>query len=80
MMNVDARADTSLIPMSRAESNPSRVSRRISPGEEEKEESAPARRPERKKLTLFRFESKLGDISVQPVMGSVNGAQFSLGF
>jgi len=31
-------------------------------------------------LTLFHINSKLGDIAVEPVMGQVNGAQFSLGF
>ena len=33
-----------------------------------------------KPLTLFRINSKFGDIAVEPVMGQVNGAQFSLGF
>jgi hypothetical protein len=35
---------------------------------------------EHKPLTLFHINSKLGDIMVQPVVGNVNGAQFSLGF
>ena len=35
---------------------------------------------ERKALTLFRINSKFGDIAVQPVFGSIKGAQFSLGF
>jgi len=35
---------------------------------------------EHKPLTLFHIKSQLGDIAVQPVMGQVNGAQFSLGF
>jgi hypothetical protein len=33
-----------------------------------------------KPLTLFHINSKLGNIAVEPVMGQVNGAQFSLGF
>jgi hypothetical protein len=37
--------------------------------------------PERKTITLLRFTSrKLGEISVQPVVGGVNGAQLSIGF
>ncbi|MGH8094190.1 MAG: hypothetical protein ACREIF_12080 [Chthoniobacterales bacterium] len=35
---------------------------------------------EHKPLTLFHINSKFGDIAVEPVMGKVNGAQFSLGF
>lgn len=35
---------------------------------------------EHKTLTLFRFDSKFGEISVQPVVGSVKGAQLSIGF
>jgi hypothetical protein len=37
-------------------------------------------RRERKGLTLFRVNPKFGDISVQPVIGGVNGAQISVGF
>jgi hypothetical protein len=35
---------------------------------------------ERKSLTFFRLDPKFGDVSVQPVVGGVNGAQVSLGF
>ena len=35
---------------------------------------------ERKTLTLFHFNSKFGRVGVQPLFGSVKGAQFSLGF
>lgn len=35
---------------------------------------------EHQPLTLFHFNSKFGDVAVQPVIGKVNGAQFSLGF
>jgi hypothetical protein len=48
-------------------------------GHEEKQTSGEAKR-EHKSLTLFRFDSKLGEIKVQPVFGKVTGAQFSLGF
>lgn len=35
----------------------------------------------RKTITLFRFSnSKVGEVSVQPVVGRVNGAQLSIGF
>ena len=35
---------------------------------------------ERKNITFFRLDPKLGDVSVQPVVGGVNGAQLSVGF
>jgi hypothetical protein len=35
---------------------------------------------ERKSVTFFRLDPKLGDVSVQPVVGGVNGAQLSVGF
>ena len=35
---------------------------------------------ERKSITFFRLNPKLGDVSVQPVVGGVNGAQLSVGF
>jgi hypothetical protein len=37
-------------------------------------------RHEHKPLTLFQFNSKLGKVAVEPVVGHVNGAQFSIGF
>src|ERR1041385_4511243 len=43
-----------------------------------KRENAAASASEHKPVTLFHFNSKLGDVSVQPVIGHVNGAQFSL--
>jgi hypothetical protein len=48
--------------------------------EDEHKESAPTPPRERKSLTFFRFDSKLGDVSVQPVIGALKGAQLSLGF
>ena len=35
---------------------------------------------EHKPITLLQFNSKFGDVKVQPVFGRVNGAQLSLGF
>ena len=43
-------------------------------------ENAGAPGREHQPLTLFHLNSKVGDIAVQPVVGQVNGAQFSLGF
>ena len=48
--------------------------------DDEQKEKGPPPRHERKGVTFFRFGSKLGDVSVQPVMGGVNGAQLSVGF
>jgi hypothetical protein len=35
---------------------------------------------ERKPITFFRLDPKLGNVSVQPVVGGVNGAQLLVGF
>ena len=43
-------------------------------------ESAPTPPKERKKITIFRFNPKFGDISVQPLLGEINGAQVCVGF
>jgi hypothetical protein len=48
-------------------------------GHDEKERSGEPKR-EYKKLTLFHFDSKLGEVKVQPVFGKVTGAQLSLDF
>ena len=37
-------------------------------------------RQQRKGITFFRLAPKFGDVSVQPVIGGVNGAQISVGF
>jgi hypothetical protein len=44
------------------------------------EESAAVPSSERKQITLFHINSKFGDVAVQPVFGSIQGAQFSIGF
>ena len=53
---------------------------RASAGDRQQEEERSTSRRERKGLTLFRVNPKFGDISVQPVIGGVNGAQISVGF
>ena len=35
---------------------------------------------DRKELTLIRINSRFGEIALRPVVGSIKGAQFSLGF
>ena len=75
---IEAQGDFAFV--SRPESNRSRSAHRRSASEEDREESAPTPPRDRKKLTLFRFDPKLGDVSVQPVIGSVNGAQLSVRF
>ena len=52
------------------------ANRRASADSERKHASEPTR--EHQPLTLFRFDSKFGQIAVQPVFGHVNGAQFSV--
>jgi hypothetical protein len=50
-------------------------------GVRQAKQAGPATIPsERKTLTFFRLNGKFGDVSVQPVVGGVNGAQLSLGF
>ena len=52
----------------------------VSADDDQHKESAPTPPRERKSLTFFRFDSKVGNISVQPVIGALKGAQLSLGF
>jgi hypothetical protein len=47
---------------------------------DEPRDSGQSARPQHKTLTFFRLNPKLGDVSVQPVVGGVNGAQLSIGF
>lgn len=56
------------------------ASKRSVSDEDGSDRRAPAPPIERKALTIFRFDSILGDVAVQPVVGSVKGAQFSVGF
>ena len=44
-------------------------------------ETGPTTAPsQRKAVTFFRLDPKFGDVSVQPVVGGVNGAQLAVGF
>lgn len=58
----------------------SKVSRSRRDQMTKEKESEPTPAKERKKIILFQFDRKFGDISVQPVVGRVNGAQLSVGF
>ena len=60
------------------DSNSLLASKRLG-GHEQRENSGEPKR-EHKSLTLLHFNSKLGEVKVQPVFGKVTGAQFSLGF
>src|SRR3954454_3056760 len=44
------------------------------------QQTGPAPSREHNGLTLFQFNSKLGHVAVQPVVGTVKGAQFSMNF
>jgi hypothetical protein len=55
----------------------SRTRLQVQSGNEEKLPTSPH---ERRNVTFFRLDPKFGDISVQPVVGGVNGAQLSLGY
>jgi hypothetical protein len=46
----------------------------------EEKEKGPTSPRERRNVTFFRLDPKFGDISVQPVVGGVNGAQLSVGY
>ena len=43
------------------------------------DDSGPAK-GRRQRVTLFRFNTGLGEVAVHPVFGAAKGAQFSLGF
>jgi hypothetical protein len=56
-----------------------RARAQVPSGNEEKEK-APTSSRERRNVTFFRLDPKFGDVSVQPVVGGVNGAQLSVGY
>jgi hypothetical protein len=58
----------------------SKVSRSRRDATTKEKESEPTPGKERKKIILFQFDRKFGDVSLQPVVGQVNGAQLSVGF
>jgi hypothetical protein len=70
------RSEFSFSPVSPLES---RARPQVQSGNEEKEKT-PASPRERRNVTFFRLDPKFGDVSVQPVVGGVNGAQFSVGY
>jgi hypothetical protein len=80
-MNVQGRGDVPFFPVSPFQSKLPRSDDRASTSRSEQKENGPTTAPrERNSVTFFRFDSKLGNISVQPVIGGVNGAQLSVGF
>jgi hypothetical protein len=70
----------SFVAVSPFESRLARSGDKASMSDAGQKEKGASPRPERKSITLFRFDSKLGSVSVQPVVGGVNGAQLSVGF
>jgi len=58
----------------------SKFSRSHQDATKKEKESGPTPVNERKKIILFRFDPKFGDVTVQPVVGQVNGAQLSVGW
>jgi hypothetical protein len=77
------RGEFSFSPVSpletRARSQVHPATRRADSGNEEREKGPTSPR-ERRNVTFFRLDPKFGDISVQPVVGGVNGAQLSVGY
>jgi hypothetical protein len=80
-MRAPGRGEFSFLPVSPLESRLSRSANNApaTSGDEQKEKG-PIPPRERKSVTFFRLDSKYGDVSVQPVVGGVNGAQLSVGF
>jgi hypothetical protein len=56
------------------------VSDRRGPTGHGEKKKAAAARSEHQGLTLFHFNSKLGDVAVQPVVSPAKGAQISISF
>jgi hypothetical protein len=81
IMKVQGRGDLPFFPVTPLESRLPRSGTAASTSDDQQKEKGPTTPPhERKSITLFRFDSKLGNVSVQPVVGGVNGAQLSVGF
>jgi hypothetical protein len=68
------RGEFSFSPVSPLEA---RARSQVQPKNEEKGPTSPH---ERRNVTFFRLDPKFGDVSVQPVVGGVNGAQLSVGY
>lgn len=80
MIKVQGRGDLPFFPVSPFESRTPRSGDRASTSGDEQKAGQPTPPSERKSITFFRFGSAVGGVSVQPVVGGVNGAQLSVGF
>jgi hypothetical protein len=77
-MKMQQRSELAFVQVSPFESKSAGVGEKASRPREEQRASGPSTAPrERKTLTLLRLNP---NISVQPVIGGVNGAQLSVGF
>lgn len=74
MRAMPGRGEVAGLPVRPLETRLSRADHRPATGADEQG------RHERKSVTFFRLNAKFGDVSVQPVVGGVNGAQISVGF
>jgi len=79
-VKAQGRSEFFFSPVSPLESKVSSSADKTSTSSDEQKEKGPVPPRERKNVTFFRLDPKLGDISVQPVMGGVNGAQLSVGY
>ena|SRR5947209_1147843 len=79
-LKVQGRSDLPFLSVSPFESRLARLDNRPSAVETRQKEKGPTTPAERKSVTLFRLDPKFGDVSVQPVVGGVNGAQIAVGF
>ena len=79
-VKAQGRSEFFFLPVSPLESKVSSSANKTSTSSDEQKEKGPIPPRERKNVTFFRLDPKLGDISVQPVMGGVNGAQLSVGY
>jgi hypothetical protein len=79
-MKVQGRGDLPFVAVSPFESRLPRAGAKASTSDDKQKEKGPTTPRERKSITFFRLDPKFGDISVQPVVGGVNGAQLSVGF
>ena len=70
----------SVLPVRVLETRSFSVSSKASTSDNDQSERRSTPRQERKGITFFRLDPKFGDVSVQPVIGGVNGAQISVGF
>jgi hypothetical protein len=79
-VRVQGRGDLPFLSVSPFESRLTRFDNRSSAAGTSQKEKGPTTPAERKTITLFRLDPKFGDVSVQPVVGGVNGAQVAVGF